>query len=371
MRRGFIRDLRTLHGMGKRIAILLFIPLLILLVLFGLLEMWIAGYKAVDAKRGDELREQARVAVEKRKARAGDAGQNGALGLPQGLASLPKKPTAADFQAYARELPKLEAALRKPELLFTGDPDPVFLRGLQGSLLAYAATLPPSKALPCDLLALDLSLKVQAQGSSTNLMVGVSMQRDAHKALFELLRAGKLSRSDLKTLAQSLEKLRPDPKTFVARMDEDYLAFWTYTDGQVGANGFSQQILILVPGFVARERRLYQNLYLRDRDSMEKDFKLTGAPTELQKMNDADHAFVVALNYPAYPKIRLQYARALTEFSALRALTSLELTGKMPPDAHDYLAEDGKLVYTRAGKSYTLKSGYQGTDIDAASLKFR
>ena len=201
MRRGFIRDLRTLHGMGKRIAILLFIPLLILLVLFGLLEMWIAGYKAVDAKRGDELREQARVAVEKRKARAGDAGQNGALDLPQGLASLPKKPTAADFQAYARELPKLEAALRKPELLFTGDPDPVFLRGLQGSLLAYAATLPPSKALPCDLLALDLSLKVQAQGSSTNLMVGVSMQRDAHKALFELLRAGLFTLEQLRAVA--------------------------------------------------------------------------------------------------------------------------------------------------------------------------
>jgi hypothetical protein len=129
----------------------------------------------------------------------------------------------------------------------------------------------------------------------------------------------------------------------------------------------------LTPGFIEREQRLYQNMYLRDRDSVEKEFKLTGPPGELQNLKDKDNAFLVSLSYPLYPKIRLQFARALTELSALEAMATLDAAKKYPAtiETRDYLAEDGKFDYQPSAKGYTLKSGYKGSEIEAGSLKFR
>lgn len=336
--------------MARRIAILLLIPLLVLVLAFVWVEIWIAGYKAVDARRAEDLRKQTADRVARRQA---------ATPLPS------KNSKPADLLAG------LEKALADPN--FVPPSDPLVLRGLSDSLVAHAATLPPDQALRCLLLALELSARVQNYGTTTTMLVGTGMQRSVDKALFDLMASGKLSAADNKLLGQRVRQLDLGPETMVERMDEDYLAFMEYTSSQAGANSFTQQVLILTPGFVAREQTLYQNMYLRDRDSIAKEFKLTGPPGELQQLKDKDNAFLVALSYPLYPKIRLQFARALTELSALEAMAKLDADKKYPAklEARDYLAEDGKFDYRPGPKGYTLRSGYKGSDIEAESLKFR
>lgn len=364
--------------MAKRIVILLLLPLVAALLVLGAVEIWLVGYPAEHSEEAMRLERLTTERLQKRQALAADPLQNGALALQDretltGLARPGKEPTAADFQAYEKALPQLELALARPDFLVVEPADGSYLRALVDSLLKYAGTRPPARALELDLLALELAARVESQGTSTTMMIGVGMQRSVDKALFALLNSGKLSQADCARLAARLEAFKLAPNLLLERMDEDYVGFLRYTQGQVGANGFSQQVLIMVPGFVAREQRLYQNLYVRDRASLEKDFQLTGPPDELQTLNDHDHAFVVALGYPLYPKIRLQWARALTELSALRAMARLEQAGKYPAalDARDFLAPDGRLLYQRTPAGYTLRSGYTGTEIEPASLKFR
>lgn len=367
--------------MPRRIALLLLVPVALIVVTLIGLQVWIAGYKAVDAKRAAELHQRVKGLVAQRDERASQKATNGALAFQDrasyavltGLAQPGKKPTPAELKAYAAEFPRLRKALARPDFLFRGEPDSAFLRGLADSLLAYAATRPPTEALGLQLAALELGARVQKQGTSKTLMVGITLQRSAVKAIMGQIRADKLRKSDYGSILEALARLELHPVTLVDRMDEDYLAFMNYTEGQVGANGFSQQVLALTPGFVERERRIYQNLYLRDRDSIEKSFALTGPPDELMKLNDEDRAFLVALSYPPYPKMRLQFARALTELSALTAMAEIGARGKIPESITqtDYLAEDGKFVYRKTGKTYSLKSGYQGTEIEPESLIFR
>ncbi len=386
--------------MSKRILILLFIPLVLVLLLFAGLQLWFLSYKVADPALADQVFQRSAAAIDERNRRADREETNGALYLKDPLVvarctvlSDAKKRKPADFKAFEAGLSELEKELAKPDFLFKVErdrldsgPDPVVLRGLVGSLAEYARHLASqgktSQAVRLSLLNLELAGKVMQQGSVVTVMVGVGLERTAAEPLFELLRSGKLKDEDCQEIERRVQAMQLTPEVWLARADEEYAGFLDFiASGKVGPSSSSsvQQLLIMTPGFVARERRIYQRLYLRDRESIEKMKSFEAGGGEVQALGVNEHAFLVATLYPAFDRAQLQFARALTELSALQVMARLErerIRGKkypaaLPGEARDFLAGDGKFAYQSSGKSYTLKSGYNGKEIEAKSLQFR
>lgn len=386
--------------MSKRILILLFIPLVLVLLLFAGLQLWFLSYKVADPARAQEIFDRSAASIDERNQRVDKTETNGAHWLKDpkvasrytALADA-KKRKPEDFKAFQAGLPELEKELRKPDFLFKVErdrldsgPDPVVLRGLVGSLAEYARHLAgqgqTSEAVELSLLNLELAGKVMRQGSVVTVMVGAGLERTAAAPLFELLRGGKLKAKDCQEIERRVQALELGPEVWLARADEEYVGFLDFTaSGQVGPPSSSsvQQLLIMTPGFVARERRIYQRLYLRDRESMEKMAAFQAGGGEVQDLGLKEQAFLVATMYPAFDRAQLQFARSLTELEALQTMARLELEmhrskkypSALPGEARDYLAPDGKFLYSSTGKSYALKSGYTGKEIEADSLEYR
>ncbi|MCE7875070.1 hypothetical protein DYH09_32540, partial [bacterium CPR1] len=134
--------------MSKRILILLFIPLVLVLLLFAGLQLWFLSYKVADPALADQVFQRSAAAIDERNRRADREETNGALYLKDPLVvarctvlSDAKKRKPADFKAFEAGLSELEKELAKPDFLFKVErdrldsgPDPVVLRGLVGSL---------------------------------------------------------------------------------------------------------------------------------------------------------------------------------------------------------------------------------------------
>ncbi len=327
-------------------------------------------------------------------------------GKPIDLTGMLAHPTP-DFvtarDTFESILPEIADLLESPHIVFTSQydlgpeaklPNFLLIRSIHQNLGGYVQFLLASgrteEALRYALLSYESSGKWGEGGPLISGMIGLAVHRIAIADLKQVVMSGKLTREQLERALSGVRAGALDPRLMVERLDEEFAAFQMQflNIAMNDPNRFQtpdfQAIARLryIPGYLQRERRLIQQLYLEDRDYVEKleDFPPGQMADHDQRIRNAKSLFAETF-YPSLEKANYQFRLTLDSDRALELMTMLELyrlDHRSYPDTleqlvpaggaeavqelpRDVLTKDGKFAYQREGASFTLATSYSTT----------
>ena len=242
-------------------------------------------------------------------------------------------------------------------------------------------------ALDLSLLNLRWSDRVAGQGVLINGMITVAMTSIAEEGLMGLLARHPLSEPDLRRVLAALDQGRFTPEAFRRNLDNEFcfgqVAFDQIERGRYEDLGQEWKMLLVLPGsYWRRERKVYTNLYLEQREEV-----LAGRPSGVQWELGIPSLSMAGALLPNLERASYQALKAFSRHNALRAFCLLELyrlrTGYYPAnldpvwtpapgwkDTQDPLGR-GRFLYRNEGKRFRLESDatrYRRFELDSAGL---
>lgn len=370
----------------------------ILLIPLGGVRLWLLSYRVSDPALAKRIYDETSQRVQKLDSDAGDQARNGWFALQtelgptraQTLATLsdnfesPRqgpelKRALADLESM---LPRLEAVTRKPVLAWppidwtqggNNNLAPHFIElkrlmeGVHVETRALIQAGKPRDAFRVASLGYTLAKSLNGHGPLIRGMIGLSLERTSLSAL-NLALLEKLEPEDYEAVSKLVP--RGEPGQLLEAYDEEYawgmdVYAWCQKNRKYDALvSLSPSYLWLcyVPGYVDRERKVAQELYLLARPSVE---SATQDPNLTQKLEARTPYLSIPSGGNNVDNVVLQYRANWTRREGVRALAALQLyrvrqghypdsLDKLSPVPKDWLAPDGRLHYERTKDGIVL-----------------
>ncbi|MBI2263626.1 MAG: hypothetical protein HYU64_00410 [Armatimonadetes bacterium] len=403
---------------------------LFIVMVFGGIEIWLASYRVTDPAKAEQIYNDTVVKVRARDALAQDTGKNGFGDFQKLLQIRPDEDGRPCYKALSdwsypatgkkdsdilvaygtssrkiREavkvfesvLPTVIAVLAKTNFLWPSEldqgpnrtPRPFLeMRALAQNLVGYSeyceVTGKHPQALNNYLWTLEFGSKVGQNGGLMPSMIGIGINAIGLEGAIGFLgRSPELTREDYRSALARLEALPLTPQTFLDRMDEEYVLNLITVDilGK-NRNGKTDEssvgdLLLKLPGLLARERKVLQNIYLAQRPSIEKLHPPFQDGTDVQNLVKRSRSMLAAILVPNSDRAVIQFDYALTRIGGFKLLCGIELynleQGSYPDTLEqlvprvlkvlpqNFANDDGKFTYKRRGDDFELSLGLSPT----------
>jgi hypothetical protein len=202
-------------------------------------------------------------------------------------------------------------------------------------------------------------------------MICVALDGIAQEGLLDFMRRHRLSEPDLQRILRAQEQTRLNAETFLQNVDNEFafglLAMDRSRAGRLEDLNLEWKVLLVMPAtYWERERRVYSNFFLRQREALRAERPQGADWSDLSRMSLAQ------VLLPNMSRAGAQVAVSIARHNAIRAVCLLQLhqlrTGRFPATldevwttpagrlkVQDPLAR-GPFAYQRTPDGFTLRS---------------